>query len=70
MESVITTYIARGFVVVNKTETSTTLQKKEFELVWAVICFVLCLLPLLIYPVITQLSPKWKLCKFRLPVPA
>jgi len=53
MEQVITSYIAQGFVVVNKTETSTTLQKKkEFKLVWAVIGFVLCLLPLLIYLIV------------------
>jgi len=58
MEQVITTYIAQGFVVVNKTETSATLQKKkEFKLVWAVIGFVLCLLPLLIYLIVYATQP-------------
>ena len=58
MEQVITTYIAQGFAVVNKTETSATLQKKkEFKVVWAVIGFVLCVLPLLIYLVVYATQP-------------
>ncbi len=58
MEQVITSYIAQGFAVVNKTESSATLQKKkEFKLVWAVIGFVLCLLPLLIYLVVYATQP-------------
>lgn len=59
MEQVITSYIAQGFVVVNKTETSATLQKrKEFKVVWAVIGFVLCLLPLLIYLIVYATQPE------------
>lgn len=50
LESAITPYLAQGFVVANRTERSVTLQKrKEFSALWAVIGFVLCMLPLLIY---------------------
>lgn len=58
MELAITSYIAQGFVVVNKTAVSATLQKKkEFKLVWAVIGFLLCLLPLLIYLAVYAIQP-------------
>lgn len=58
MEQVITQYIAQGFIVVNKTATTATLQKKkEFSALWAVIGFVLCLLPLLVYLVIYASKP-------------
>jgi hypothetical protein len=50
MEQAITSYITQGFVVVNKTPTSATLsKKKEFSVLWAVIGFLICVLPLLIY---------------------
>jgi hypothetical protein len=53
MEQAITSYIVEGFMVVNKTATKATLQnKKEFEVLWAVIGFVLCILPVLIYPIV------------------
>jgi hypothetical protein len=59
MEQVITSYIVQGFILVNKTETSATLQKKkEFKLVWAVIGFILCLLPLLIYLIVYATQPE------------
>jgi ABC-type Fe3+ transport system permease subunit len=58
MESVITSYVAQGFAVVNKSEKSATLQKKkEFKIVWAVIGFLLCLLPLLIYLIVYATQP-------------
>lgn len=58
MEQVITQYVAQGFMVVNKTSTTATLQKKkEFNAMWAVIGFILCLLPLLIYLVIYATKP-------------
>jgi hypothetical protein len=50
MESTITSYLARGFLIANRTPTSVTMQKtKEFNVLWAVIGFLLCILPLLIY---------------------
>jgi hypothetical protein len=53
LESTITSYIARGFVVSNRTSDSATLfKKKEFNVIWAVIGFFLCLLPLLVYCVV------------------
>ncbi len=59
MERVITVYIAQGFVVVNKTSNSATLQKKkEFKIVWAVIGFVLCVLPLLVYLIVYATQPS------------
>ena len=58
MESATLTYLAKGFVVANKTRTSVTLQKKkEFSTLWAVIGFLLCLLPLLIYLVVYSSKP-------------
>ena len=59
MEQAITSYIAQGFIVVNKTATSATLQKKkEFKIVWAVIGFILCLLPLLVYLIVYATQPE------------
>jgi hypothetical protein len=53
LEQTITSYIARGFVLANRTATSATMfKKKEFSILWAVIGLVLCLLPLLIYLII------------------
>jgi len=53
MESAIISYLAKGYVVANKTPTSVTLQKKkEFSVLWGVIGFVLCLLPLLVYLIV------------------
>jgi len=50
MEQAITSYITQGFSVVNKTPTSVTLLKrKQFSIMWAVIGFIICVLPLLIY---------------------
>lgn len=53
LESTIMSYIAQGFTVSNRTTDSVTLfKKKEFNLIWAVIGFFLCVLPLLVYCVI------------------
>jgi len=50
LESTVTSYIAKGFVVSNRTTNSAVMfKKKEFSILWAVVGFVLCLLPLLIY---------------------
>ncbi len=53
MESMIQGYIAQGFSIANRTPTSVTLVKrKEFSVLWAVIGFIICLLPLLIYLIV------------------
>ena len=53
LESTIMSYIAQGFTVSNRTAESVTLfKKKEFNVVWAVVGFVLCFLPLLVYCVV------------------
>ncbi len=59
LESAITGYLARGFVVANRTATAVTLQKmKEFSVLWAVIGFLLCILPLLIYLIVYATKPN------------
>lgn len=53
LESTIASYIAQGFVVSNRTPEAVTLfKKKEFNVIWAVIGFFLCLLPLLVYCIV------------------
>lgn len=53
LDSTITSYIAQGFAVVATTPESATLfKKKEFNIVWALIGFFLCILPLLVYCVV------------------
>jgi hypothetical protein len=53
MQQAVMSYIAQGFVVSTQTGDSTTLfKKKEFSILWAVIGFFLCLLPLLIYCIV------------------
>ena len=53
MREVVLGYVAQGFVVSTQTEASTTMfKKKEFNVLWAVIGFFLCLLPLLIYCIV------------------
>lgn len=53
MESMIQGYIAQGFNIANRTPTSVTLiKRKEFSVLWAVIGFLICVLPLLIYLII------------------
>jgi hypothetical protein len=53
IQQAITSYIAQGYVLANRTPTSATMfKKKEFSILWAVIGLVLCLLPLLVYLII------------------
>jgi hypothetical protein len=53
LESTIASYIAQGFVVRSRTGGSVTLfKKKEFNVLWAVIGFFLCLLPLIVYCIV------------------
>ncbi len=70
MEQSITSYIAEGFVVVNKTATAATLQKKkEFKVLWAVIGFILCLLPLLVYLIIYATKPEVEVVEIKVGAP-
>lgn len=53
LESAVTNYVALGFVVSNRTPDSVVMYKrKEFNVVWAIVGLVLCLLPLLIYLIV------------------
>jgi len=53
LEQAITQYVAQGFVVANRSATAVTMiKKKEFKVIWAVIGFFLCVIPLLIYLVV------------------
>jgi hypothetical protein len=53
LESAIMSYIAQGFTVSNRSAESVTLfKKKEFNILWAVIGFFLCLLPLIVYCIV------------------
>lgn len=50
MQQVITSYIAQGYVVSNRTPTSATLfKKKEFSILWMVVGLLLCVVPLIVY---------------------
>lgn len=53
LESTVSSYIAQGFLVSNRTADTVTLyKKKEFNVVWAIIGFFLCILPLIIYLIV------------------
>lgn len=53
MESSITSYITQGYMVVNKTPTSATMiKRKQFSTLWAVIGFLVCVIPLLVYLIV------------------
>lgn len=53
LETMIMGYIAQGFNIANRTPTSVTLiKRKEFSVLWAVIGFIVCVLPLLIYLIV------------------
>jgi hypothetical protein len=53
LEMEVTRYIAKGFVLMNRTDKSVTLfKKKEFSILWLVLGLILCVVPLLIYLII------------------
>jgi hypothetical protein len=53
MEHTISSFIAQGYVLSNRTPSSATLfKKKEFSILWLVIGLLLCLIPLIIYLII------------------
>jgi hypothetical protein len=50
MQATTTRYVVQGYSVVTQTPTSVLLiKRKQFNIIWAVIGFFLCLLPLLVY---------------------
>jgi ABC-type Fe3+ transport system permease subunit len=53
LESTINSYIAEGFSVQNRTPAMAVLyKKKEFSVLWAVVGFIFCVLPLLVYVIV------------------
>jgi hypothetical protein len=57
LSSVIDGYVMQGFAVASRDAASVTMVKrKTFNVVWAVIGFFLCLLPLLIYLIVYSLE--------------
>ena len=52
------TYLAKGFVVASSTAEKVVLQKKkEFKALWAVLGFLFCVLPLIIYIIVYVTQP-------------
>jgi hypothetical protein len=53
LEQLVLQYIGQGYGVANRTnDTVTMVKKKEFNIVWAIVGFFFCLLPLIIYLII------------------
>jgi hypothetical protein len=53
LDAAISSYVVQGFVLANKTAASATMvKKKEFNVIWAVIGFFVCVLPLLVYLIV------------------
>lgn len=66
LDQTITGYIAQGFTVQNRGEDFATMfKKKEFSVVWAVVGFLLCIIPLLIY-LIVYATQKDQLVEIRI----
>jgi hypothetical protein len=59
MQNAIASYAAQGFVVINKTDSRVTMQKrKEFSLLWASIGLLVCLLPFVVYLIYYATQPE------------
>lgn len=57
LETMTMSYLAQGYSVANKTPMQVTLiKRKEFSAFWAVIGFIFCLLPLVIYLIVYALE--------------
>ena len=66
METAISSYVVQGFSLANKTPSSATMiKKKEFNVIWAIIGFFVCLLPLIIY-LIVYASDSDKMIEIRI----
>lgn len=58
LESAVMSYIARGFVVIERAPTFVLLhRRKRFQIVWAVIGLFLCIVPLIVYLLFYAFSP-------------
>lgn|GEM_PF-1965089 len=57
VEQTVMSYVAQGFTVSTQTDDTTTLyKKKEFNVVWAVIGFFACVIPLIIYCIVYSME--------------
>jgi hypothetical protein len=66
LDQTITGYIAQGFTVQNRGEDFATMfKKKEFSVLWAVVGFLVCIIPLLIY-LIVYATQKDQLVEIRI----
>ena len=53
LETSISSYVAKGFVIMNKTEMSAMLtKKKEFNIPIAIVGFLLCIVGLIVYAIV------------------
>lgn len=53
LDSAVTIYVSKGFIVANRTADSVVMfKKKEFSILMAIIGFVLAVIPLMIYIII------------------
>lgn len=53
MELAIASYISQGFVLSNRSPSGATMfKKKEFSILWLVVGFILCVVPLLVYLIV------------------
>jgi hypothetical protein len=66
LETTISSFVVQGFTLANKTATSATMiKRKEFNVIWAVVGFALCIIPLLIY-CITYANESDKVVEIRI----
>jgi hypothetical protein len=66
LDQTITGYIAQGFTVENRGDDFAVLfKKKEFSVLWAVVGFLVCIIPLLIY-LIVYATQKDRLIEIRI----
>ena len=62
-----TTYLAKGFVVANSTPDKVVMQKrKEFKALWAVIGFIFCVVPLVVYIIVYAIQPDVEIVEIRI----
>lgn len=62
MDQAITGYLAQGYTVASRTPESVTLQKKkEFSVLWGVLGFLICILPLLVYLIVYATRPDFEI---------
>lgn len=66
-----TTYLAKGFVVASSSAEKVVMQKKkEFKILWAVLGFLFCLLPLLIYIIVYATQPDVEIVEITIVAPS